>query len=78
MNNALEAALDYLPRGWMPIPIPQGSKNPNRKGWQKERWTRDELSTCFNNGQNIGLLLGEPSGGLVDVDLDSPDRKSVV
>lgn len=54
----------------MPIPIPHGSKNPNRKGWQKERWSRDDLLRCFNNGQGVGLLLGEPSGGLIDVDLD--------
>ncbi|HEY7913813.1 MAG TPA: bifunctional DNA primase/polymerase [Blastocatellia bacterium] len=70
MGSTLDCAIDYLSRGWMPIPIPYGSKNPNRKGWQNERWSRDELPQCFNNEQNVGLLLGEPSSGLVDVDLD--------
>lgn len=77
MGKTLDCADDYLLRGWRPIPIPHGSKNPNRKGWQKERWSRDELPHCFNNGQNIGLLLGEPSGGLVDVDLDSPEALAI-
>lgn len=70
MRTTLDTALEYHSRGWMPIPIPHGSKNPNRKGWQKEKWSRDDLPHCFNNGQGVGLLLGEASGGLVDVDLD--------
>ena len=77
MSRNLDCVIDYLSRGWMPIPIPQGSKNPNRKGWQKERWGIDDLPRCFNNGQNVGLLLGEPSNGLVDVDLDSPEARSI-
>jgi hypothetical protein len=77
MTRSLDCALDYLSQGWMPIAIPRGSKNPNRKGWQKERWAIDDLPRCFNNGQNIGLLLGEPSSGLVDVDLDSPEARSI-
>lgn len=70
MSSKLDVVLDYHSRGWMPIPIPHGSKNPNRKGWQKERWSRDDLPRCFDNGQGVGLLLGDASGGLVDVDLD--------
>lgn len=70
MSTTLNQALDYHARGWMPIPIPQGSKNPNRKGWQKERWSRDDLPRCFNNGQGVGLLLGDASGGLTDADCD--------
>jgi hypothetical protein len=77
MNSTLEAAILYHSYGWMPIPIPKGSKNPNRKGWQNERWSRDDLPHRFNNGQNAGLLLGEPSGGLVDVDLDCPKALAI-
>lgn len=77
MSRSLDCAIDYLSRGWMPIPIPQGSKNPNRKGWQKEQCAIDDLPRCFSNGQNVGLLLGQPSGGLVDVDLDSPEARSI-
>jgi hypothetical protein len=37
------------------------------------RPTREDLPDLFPEDQrlNVGLLLGEPSGGLVDVDLDS-------
>ena len=44
-------------------------------GWEALRPTPDELPGLFPEGQrlNVGLLLGEPSGGLVDVDLDSAE-----
>jgi len=67
-----QIATDYHGRGWSPIPVQYGSKNPNREGWQNLELTREQLSTCFNGKpQNIGVLLGEPSGGIVDADLDS-------
>jgi len=61
----------------MPIPIPSGSKNPNRPGWQKERYSEDEILTGFPPDSNIGLLLGEPSGGLIDIDLDWPEARLI-
>jgi P4 family phage/plasmid primase-like protien len=33
----------------------------------------EDVPKYFNNEQNIGILLGEPSGGLIDVDLDTPE-----
>ncbi len=67
----LELAAGYCARGWRPIPIPRGAKAPTLKGWEKLRLGTEELNAYFN-GQplNIGVLLGEASGGLVDVDLD--------
>ena len=38
----IEIARDYINRGWQPIPVPAGTKNPNRNGWQNERYTEDE------------------------------------
>jgi hypothetical protein len=68
-----DAALDYLARGWQPIPIAYRSKNPGRDEWEKERWTVADVPRLFNGKpQNIGVLLGEPSAWLVDVDLDHP------
>ncbi|OAI56434.1 hypothetical protein AYO47_09020, partial [Planctomyces sp. SCGC AG-212-M04] len=53
------------------IPIPYRSKNPNRKGWEKLRITAESVPQFFNGKpQNVGVLLGQVSGGLVDVDLD--------
>ena len=76
-SETIETVLDLHSRGWMPIPIPRGSKNPNRKGWQNEKRSRDELISCFNNGQNVGILLGKPSRGLIDIDLDCREAVSI-
>jgi hypothetical protein len=63
----------YLEDGYVPIPVPPGSKNPNRPGWQDERHTLEDITRCWSNGQNVGLLTGAPSRWLVDVDLDVPE-----
>lgn len=69
----LEAAQLYTQRGCSVIPVPHLSKNPGRVGWQNLRLVESELHRHFNGRpQNIGVLLGEASGGLVDVDLDHP------
>ncbi len=69
MPDAREAARLYLQRAYQAIPIAKGSKNPNRQGWQGERRTEEHLPDFVADG-NLGLLLGEPSHGLVDVDID--------
>lgn len=65
------AAERYTLRGWSVIPIPHRSKNPGFKGWERMRLTPEVLDEHFNGRpQNLGVLLGEPSGWLIDVDLD--------
>ena len=55
------------------MPVPHRSKNPGFSGWQQLRLEEVELHHHFNGRpQNIGVLLGEPSDWLVDVDLDHP------
>src|SRR5207248_5806502 len=63
---------DYLARGWRVLPVPHKAKGPNKEGWQELRITVEELDDHFpaDHPLNVGLLLGEPSRGLVDVDLD--------
>jgi hypothetical protein len=63
----------YIRRALAPIPIPPRSKNPNRKKWQEERWTAEDVARLWNNGQNVGILCGSPSRGGVDVDCDCPE-----
>jgi hypothetical protein len=41
------------------------------------RISEDEVPHNWTNGQNVGVLCGEPSGWLVDVDLDSPEAAAV-
>ena len=73
----LDAARDYLLRGWIPVPIPAGKKGPVLKGWERLRPSEEDLPRLFAGAGNLGLLLGEPSGGLVDVDLDCPESRAL-
>jgi putative DNA primase/helicase len=73
-NSVLNAARDYVWRGWAVIPIPHGAKGPRLKGWQETRLLETDLPHHFGAASvNIGILNGEPSGWLVDVDLDAPE-----
>jgi hypothetical protein len=76
-DPAVAAALDYLRRGWAPIPYARGTKRPSgagAEGWPSWRFTPEEIPEKFG-GKNVGILLGAPSGGLVDVDLDCPEAE---
>lgn len=69
--TVLEHAIAYSRRGMSVIPVPDRSKNPGFRGWQEMRLGFLELPQHFNgHAQNIGLLTGEPSEWLIDVDLD--------
>ena len=70
--SIIEAARDYIKRGFSVVPISFQSKKPVTKEWQNLNISETELPEYFNMElQNIGILLGEKSGGLVDIDLDS-------
>lgn len=86
-NEAVvEAALDAYRRGLTPLPILRHSKNPSMAGWTKVRWpdpaedlgegeaaVRQAFEEYTAGGStNLGVLLGEASGDLIDVDLDHP------
>lgn len=79
MQTPLDLAHDYQARGMAVLPVEYKGKRPSHNGhllknWQNLRPTVDELLTYFGNGpQNIGVLLGDPSGHLVDVDHDCPE-----
>lgn len=62
-----------LRRGFAPIPVPAKQKAPNLPEWQHLKANEADIPRWFEGEGNIGLLLGEPSGGLVDVDLDCPE-----
>lgn len=82
----VEAALDAYRRGLTPLPIPRHSKSPVMAGWTKLRWPdpttdtgegEDAVRAAFEEyaacgSTNLGVLLGEASGDLIDVDLDHP------
>src|SRR4051794_16710600 len=73
-----EFAKKYLDRNLAVIPIPAGQKGPVLPDWQKLRIQPEDVPQYFNGKpQNLGVLLGEPSGGLVDVDLDVPEATTI-
>jgi len=71
--STLKAAHKYIKKSWAPIPVPGGKKAPRIKAWTELRLTEKELEGGFPEGSNIGVLLGEPSGGLIDIDIDSDE-----
>jgi len=71
MATLLEIALAYVAQGWAVVPIAYREKKPSLVDWPKLRINADDAELYFNGGtQNIGVLLGDPSHGLTDIDLD--------
>jgi AAA domain/Bifunctional DNA primase/polymerase, N-terminal len=75
--SALDIALSYIAEGWAPLPIPYRTKHPagdDAKAWGALRVTASSAPAHFNGApQNVGVILGEASKGLTDVDLDCPE-----
>lgn len=71
-NRILDAALEYLRRGYCPVAVPPAQKGPNTAHWpeQAQQVTAENAHRYFQPENNIGLLLGH--GGLFDVDCDWP------
>jgi hypothetical protein len=71
VTDTLAAAIELtVQRHWRLVPVENGTKRPPDGGWQNLRLEVDDLPRYFSNGASIGVLCGEPSGNLVDVDLD--------
>ncbi len=74
----LSRALNYISRGWSPIPIPHKEKGPRIQRWTDLRINEGQADIYFDRQDlNIGVLLGEPSGGLVDVDFDTVEAARI-
>jgi Bifunctional DNA primase/polymerase, N-terminal len=73
----LEAARDYVRRGWSVVPVPFKQKRPVLKEWKQLRLAESDLAQYFDQPANIGLILGEPSGWLVDIDLDCVEARAI-
>lgn len=74
-TSPASAATIYMERGYSPIPVAAGHKKPIGNEWQKQRLTPADVDATFKPNINIGIQLGEPSQGLVDVDIDDPLAK---
>ena len=73
----LQAARGYVRRGWSVVPVPFKQKRPVLKEWEQLRLGENDLGQYFDQPANIGLILGEPSGWLVDVDLDCVEARAI-
>ena len=82
----LAAARAYTRRGWWVVPVRLGEKGVTLHGWQHMRLGEGDLHNWFGwfprpgardreELHNVGLLTGEPSGGLVDVDCDADEAR---
>src|SRR5690242_13590616 len=60
----------YIGEGWSVIPIPPKEKGPRVPNWQNTTFTEEHF---VNADENIGVRLGDPSGGIVDIDLDAKE-----
>ncbi len=77
-NGILAAARAYTRRGWRVVPVRPGEKGVAIVRWPEMRLDEEDLPKWFgqigvNIQHNIGILTGEPSGGLMDVDCDAPE-----
>jgi RecA-family ATPase len=76
--TVLELALNYIARGWNPVPIPYRTKAPSGSAWQTRQIDATAAPRFFNGApQNIGIVLGPSSNGLTDIDLDCAEAIAV-
>ncbi len=76
-SNVQTPARSYYAHGWAPTPVRPRSKKPRLAKWQTRRLTKAEIGELFHSRDNIGLVLGELSGGLIDIDLDAQEALEV-
>jgi len=77
-TDAHSAVRVYLARGLAPIPLPPRSKEPGLADWTNLRLNAETLDKHFppQEIRNVGILNGQPSANILDVDLDC--REAVV
>lgn len=71
--NAVEIALELLAMGLRPVRVRPASKKAYDDGWPSIIHDAESVRREFKPSDNVGALMGEPSGWVVDVDLDTPD-----
>lgn len=75
-NGSTRAALEAFKRGWQAVPIKHGGKKPHGFAWthtrreSAEQVRKDFEQYAKEGAPGVGLVLGEVSNNLLDVDLD--------
>ena len=75
MKSIYEQVAFYTALGWCCIPVEHRTKIPQQKrGWRQQRILPENIPKHYSpTNQNVGVVLGEPSNYLIDVDLDWPE-----
>ena len=66
-----KVAHTMLDMGLHPVQLKARSKDAYETGWTKRIHTHATVDAEFCDGDNVGVLLGELGGWVVDIDLDS-------
>ncbi len=68
METSQDYAVRYFESGFIPVPVPLKEKAPRMKDWPNWRpKTKDALLSEFGSDpRNVGVLLGQASGGLAE------------
>jgi putative DNA primase/helicase len=68
----------YLDQGYSPIPVRFQTKSPTVNAWTRPGLINaSNVDQYFPDETNIGIVLGNASGGLVDIDIDAEDGLNV-
>lgn len=81
-----QASLEAIRRGFQIVPIRTNTKRPTMTGWPSITWDPETTLEQFHarlaewgfdpgEDYNIGAILGESSGHLVEVDIDHPKAR---
>ena len=76
-KSARDAAKTYISRDWGVVPVPKGKKGCRILDWPELEIKAEQVDEHFRPDDNIGILTGEPSGNLIDIDLDVPEAESL-
>lgn len=71
--NAIDTALGLLAMGLRPVRLKPEDKVAVERGWPSIIHDAESVRREFRPSDNVGALMGEPSGWIVDVDIDSLD-----
>ena len=77
MTKFQENAKRYIDRNWSVLPIETWGKKPH-KGypWSKESLKSEQLEN-FPSTCNTGVILGDRSNGIIDIDCDIPEAAAI-
>lgn len=77
--DVVAEALALVGEGRAVVDVHAAGKRPVGKGWERRRYSADDVRRVWgaSPAPSLGILLGEPSGWLVDVDLDAEEARRI-